>query len=147
MSLRHGMAALVAAVMMMATTPGRSAAGNRPGTVPAPGGDPKLKITTDRNTGFSPLSVTITGEMRGLAEESGNFCHPRVIWTVWDTSRDLYLRSATDPRCLHRPDRTEAPFFFRKAFTLPTGSHMARLSSQGKDGRLISSNYVHVEVH
>ena len=147
MTLRHWMAALVAAGTIFAAAPGRGNTGEAAGMVPAPSGDPKLRITTNRNTGFSPLSVTLTGEMRGLAVVPGNFCHPRVIWTVWDVNRNLYMRSATDPRCLHHPDLAEAPFFFRKSFTLPAGSHLCRLAIQGKDGRLISSNYVRVEVH
>jgi hypothetical protein len=115
------------------------------GTTGAP--DLELQLSSDRNIGYSPLSVTVYGKMHGLHGANGNFCHPGVTWIIWNVDRDLVTRSTSDPRCHHLGDKPYNPVVFKRSLKLGPGTHMCRLMVQGKDGRLVSSNYVRVEVH
>jgi hypothetical protein len=106
-----------------------------------------LELSANRNVGFSPLSVSVTGKLHGIHGGNGNFCHPGVTWVLWNVDKDLFARSTSDPRCHHVKGRAYNPVVFKRSFTLGRGTHMARLIVQGKDGRMVSSDYVTIEVH
>ncbi|MBI4161403.1 MAG: hypothetical protein HY509_03040 [Acidobacteria bacterium] len=113
---------------------------------PVPGEDPDLSLAADRNTGLSPLLVTVTGRLEGLPAGEETFCHPGVLWTVWDLDRDLVSRSASDPRCHHLPGQGHTPLVFSRSFQFDTGNHLCRLTVLGSNGSRLDSNFVRIRV-
>ncbi len=107
----------------------------------------KVRITTDRNTGFSPLPVTVKARLSGIPLHDEGFCHPGVTWIIWSLDEDKVTRSSSQPRCHHAVGDAVTPISFTKSFVLGPGNHLCRLTVRGRQGEVLTSNFVRFRVH
>ena len=107
----------------------------------------KVRITTDRNTGFSPLPVTVKARLSGIPLQDEDFCHPGVTWILWSLDADKVTRSSSQPRCHHKAGDSVTPVSFSKTFVLGPGNHLCRLTIRDRQGEVLTSNFVRFRVH
>ena len=112
-------------------------------------GKPRVTLRVDPSVGFTPVVATLTGELQGVDPFDPNFCHPAVTWIKLDPgdSDETASTLRRDPVCRHGEEETLAKVYFTRQFSLrQPGSYLFRLVIEGKDGRLVSSDYARVRV-
>ena len=115
----------------------------------APAEEPdKPRVTLDASThhGFSPVTVTLTGQLLGVDPADPQYCH---IGVEWEVTSPFAGRSSSkqDPRCLHPPEQVEADRNFAKIITLwQVGNYTWRLVLYRRDGEKLLSNTTEVRV-
>jgi hypothetical protein len=110
---------------------------------------PRVSLIVHPNVGFTPVTIVLTGHLSGVGPEDRNFCHPAVTWVRQDPGRAESDASIVreDPACLHDPQEIHVPTSFSKTVDLyRPGAYLFRLIVEGKDGTLVQSAYVTVEV-
>ncbi|HKN46770.1 MAG TPA: hypothetical protein VJ144_02260 [Candidatus Polarisedimenticolia bacterium] len=110
---------------------------------------PRLRLTSDRTVGFTPLDIVLTGRLTGVGPRDANFCHAAVTWTRIDPGQTEEEGSKVreNPACLHPKEQVSVPTSFTKEYMLYTpGAYLFRLMVEGKDGTRIVSGYAKVDV-
>ncbi len=110
---------------------------------------PRVSLIVHPNVGFTPVTVVLTGHLSGVDPGARNFCHPAVTWIRRDPGRTENDASMVreDPACLHDPQEVHVPTSFSKTVDLyRPGAYLFRLIVEGKDGAMVQSAYVTVEV-
>jgi len=110
---------------------------------------PRLSLIVLPNVGFTPVTAVLTGHLSGVDPGDHNYCHPAVTWVRQDPGRTESDASIVreDPGCVHDPQEVHVPTSFSKTVDLyRPGAYLFRLIVEGKDGTLVQSAYVTVEV-
>lgn len=121
---------------------------------PVPTG-PALRLTATPRHGFRPVTVTLTGSLRGVPRTDQEFCHAGIEWeatapggeaTTAGNAR-LISRSMENPRCLHPPEQVDVQMTFTKVVTLSRpGVYVYRLILHRRDGERVLSNTQEIRV-
>jgi len=108
----------------------------------------KPRVTLDVSThhGFSPVTLTLSGQLLGVNPSDPQYCH---IGVEWEVTSPIGGRSSSkqDPRCLHPPEQVEVERSFAKVVTLwRPGNYTWRLILYRRDGEVLQSNMQEVRV-
>lgn len=96
--------------------------------------------------GFRPLTITLTGTLKGVEPSDPEFCHAGIEWEA-RSATGLVTTSRQDPKCLHPPEQVAVQFSFTKIVTLnEPGTYTYRFILHKRDGSRLLSNTQEVRV-
>jgi len=149
-STRHAAVAMAAlAALALLVPPGAGARQHKETTTEGGKDRPRLRLTSDRAVGFTPLDIVLTGRLTGVDPRDANFCHAAVTWTRIDPGQteDEGSKVRENPACLHPKEQVSVPTSISKEYILYTpGAYLFRVMVEGKDGTRIVSGYAKVDV-
>ena len=110
---------------------------------------PRVRLLANPAVGFTPVTVTLTGELTGVRPDDPDFCHAAITWVTIPPGRSEESARIVreDPVCRHSEEESRVRMAYTRTVSLyRPGTYLFRLRIESKENKRVQSGYAKVRV-